>query len=398
MPRPRVFYGWWIAVALLVVLIFSHGMAYYLIPVMLPQFIEDFGWSRTAVSGIASVLLLALGLLSPPVGRLCDRWGARRVMLLSAPFLAIALALLGTVHSLWQLYAIYVLLSVAATGLHTVPVSTVITRWFDHHRGAAMGLAMSGMSVGGFLVGPLAGYLNAALGWRATFVIMGAAAAVLLLLLTSLVIKSGPPPGQAPPPSGPAPQTLRASRLLRQPDFWLVTISFTLVSGSFVGVLTHLVAFMKDTGMDAVAAAGTLGLVAGIGIAGKLASGYLGDRMSRVWLSALVALLQAAGLVVVMVSYAPVAIWAFAVLFGLAVGAVAVVRPLVMVEFFGSDGFGANYGWMLLFSYLGSAAGPPFAGYIYDTTGSYSGAFTTFVLAYLASVVCLLLARRLHRA
>ena len=99
-----------------------------------------------------------------------------------------------------------------------------------------------------------------------------------------------------------------------------------------------------------------------------------------------------------MASHAPLAIWAFAVLFGLAVGGVAVVRPLVMVDFFGPGGFGANYGWMLLFSYLGSAAGPPFAGYIFDRTGSYNGAFITFLVAYLASVVCLLLARRLRAA
>ncbi|MEE9202829.1 MAG: MFS transporter, partial [Dehalococcoidia bacterium] len=203
-----------------------------------------------------------------------------------------------------------------------------------------------------------------------------------------------------PPTSHPAPRAtpraLQGNRLLRQPAFWLVTISFTLVSGSFVGVLTHQVVFLKDSGMNQVTAAGTLGMVAGMGIAGKLLAGYLSDRLSRLWLAGLIAVLQAAGLLVLMSSQTQQAVWVFVMVFGLAVGAVPVMRPLLLSDFFGSDAFGANYGWMMLFSSLGAATGPPFAGYIYDTTGSYTGAFTTFVAAYVASVLCLVLARRLR--
>jgi predicted MFS family arabinose efflux permease len=362
---------------------------------MLPHLIDEFGWSRATVSVLVSVLLLTLGLLSPPVGRLCDRWGAQRVMFLSAPFLAAALALLGTIQSLWQLYAVYLLLSLAATGLHTVPVSTTIIRWFKHRRGAAMGLAMTGMSLGGFLVAPVAGFLNASLGWRTTFGIMGGAAGLVLLPLIALMVRSGPAPAQSPTPVEAMP-TPGGNGLLRHPAFWLITVSFSLVSTSFVGVLTHQVLFLEDTGMNPVTAAGTLGLVAGMSAAGRPLSGYLSDRMSHMWVAGLTAVFQATGLLVLMASQTPPAVWAFAVIFGLGLGAAPVVRPLVLGDFFGSAAFGTNYGWMIMLTFLGSAAGAPFAGYIYDTTGSYMVAFTTFVLAYAASVLCLLLASRLR--
>ncbi len=395
----RVFYGWWVAVSLLVVLIFSHGMSFYLIPVMLPHLIGEFGWSRAAVSSLASLFLITLALLSPPVGRLCDRWGARRVMLVSGPFLAVALIMLGTTQSLWQLYATYLLLSLAATGLHTVPVSTTITRWFVTHRGTAMGLALSGMSLGGFLVAPIAGFLNDSVGWRTTYFIMGGAAAVVLIPLILLVVRSSP----APSPSSfleettPWPVEVSPTRsLLRHPAFWLATISFALISTAFNGTLTHFVAFLEDAGMSPVTASGMLGMVAGVGAIGKVLSGYLCDRISRLWVAGATAVLQALGLLVLMASQAPLALWVFAVLFGVALGFAPVVRPLVLGDFFGSAAFGTNYGWMIMVTFLGSAVGPPFAGYIYDTTESYTVAFMAFIAAYAASVVCLLLGRRLR--
>ncbi|MDP6509593.1 MAG: MFS transporter [Dehalococcoidia bacterium] len=395
----RIYYGWWVAASLTVVLVFSHGTTYYLISVMLPHLIDEFGWSRTAVSGLASLFLITLALLSPPVGHLCDRWGARKIMLVSAPFMAIALLMLSTIQSLWQLYATYFLLSLAATGMHTVPVGTTITRWFVTHRGTAMGLAMSGMSLGGFLVAPIAGFLNDSVGWRITYGIIGVAAALVLVPLILLVVKSGPAPAH---PSS-LEETTRspvelspARNLLRHPAFWLVTISFALISTSFVGTLTHFVAFLKDSGMSSVTASGMLGIVAGMGAIGKVLSGYLSDRISRLWVAGATAVFQALGLLVVMASQAPLALWVFAVLFGVALGFAPVVRPLVLGDFFGSAAFGTNYGWMIMVTFLGSAVGPPFAGYIYDTTGSYTVAFTVFIAAYAASVACLLLGRRLR--
>lgn len=258
-----------------------------------------------------------------------------------------------------------------------------------------MGLAMAGMSLGGFLVAPIAGFLNASLGWRITFGIMGGTAGLVLLPLIALMVRSAPSPAQL-PTRGEAPHTPRGNSLLRHPAFWLVTASFALVGLSFVGILTHLVIFLEDSGMNPVTAAGTLGVVAGMSTLGRPLSGYLSDRVSHTWVAGLTAVLQGTGLLVLMLSQTPQAIWAFAVVFGLGLGAAPVVRPLLLGNFFGSGAFGTNYGWMMLFIFLGSAAGPPFAGYIYDTTGSYTVAFTTFILAYAASVPCLLLARRLR--
>lgn len=107
LARLRPFYGWWVALALSTVILFAHGIGFYAMAALTKPLVEEFGWGRAAASGFATIYGLTRGLASPGYGRLTQRRGPRWVMLASAPLFGTALLLLSSIHSLWQLYAIY---------------------------------------------------------------------------------------------------------------------------------------------------------------------------------------------------------------------------------------------------------------------------------------------------
>ena len=398
--------------ALLIIISLSHGIGYYVFPVILIPLTREFGWNRSAVSWAISIFSVILGILGPLVGRLCDRHGAKRVMLASLPFFVAGLCLFGSIRSLWHLYLVYALISVGVAGLHTVSVSSTITKWFFRKQGTATGLAFSGISVGGLTQAPLAGYLFAQTGWRTTYLIFAVISCVVIVPLLMFVVKNSPrdvgagPDGAAPEkeatpavgkPSGGGPPPGGIAAVFRKPVFWMSTLSFTLVNVAFIGVLTHQVAFFTDMGISSAKAANALGYIAGFGILGKVGAGWLGDRMSKIWVGVLFFSLEGLSVVFLLAQRISL-LWPFVIIFGISMGANAVVRPLVISELFGSALFGTIYGWAVFFSYFGLAVGAPLAGYIYDGSGSYQGAFIIFFFAYLASVAMLLLSLRFHRA
>ena len=408
----RIFYGWWVTLALLVMISVSHGIGYYVFPVILKPLTHEFGWNRSAVSWAVSIFSISLGIFGPLVGKLCDRHGARRVMLASLPVFATGLCLFGAIQSLWHLYAVYTVISVGVAGMHTVSVSSAITQWFSRKQGTAIGLAFSGISVGGLTQAPLAWCLFAQTGWRTSYVILAAISVVVIAPLLVFVVKNNPRevgayPDGAPtgnetrrPVENPLPGESSPGRMLavfKTPVFWTATLSFALVNVAFIGVLTHQVAFFTDMGISSAKAASALGYIAGFGILGKVGAGWLGDRISKIGVGILFFSLEGLS-VVFLLAHSTALLWPFVIVFGISMGANAVVRPLVISELFGSILFGTIYGWAIFFSYFGLAIGAPLAGFIYDRSGSYQGAFIIFFIAYLSSVVLLLLLSwRRHR-
>src|SRR5262245_15830628 len=64
----------------------------------------EFGWSRSALSGVAAISLLLLGAAGPFVGRLADRWGARFVMGVAVVALGVGAVATAFVQTLWHVY------------------------------------------------------------------------------------------------------------------------------------------------------------------------------------------------------------------------------------------------------------------------------------------------------
>jgi MFS family permease len=403
----HVYYGWWIVAVSVLLTALSSGSAFYAFGLFIVPFEDDFGWGRGQVSGAISLHFLIVGLTGPFAGRFIDRNGAKVLILVGLAIAGTSYLALTMVSTLWALYALWAVLAVGTALFGIVPVGVLVARWFDRRRGAATGIAMVGVGLGGLVLSPITGSVVDSFGWERAAMFLGLLLLTLPAPFVLLLIRNAPadlgllPDGARSPEDGtagsashPIQPIWRAADAIRTPAFWFVGGAFFLASMATVGVLQHQASFMRDYALAPSIAALGVGLTSGVGAAGKLAFGVLADRFP-VRYAALVSFgCQTTGLLLLLTTQQTWALWAYVVLFGIGMGATVVLVPLLVAEVFGTGSFGTLFGAVNAVQGLGLAIGPLAAGIIFDTFGSYNIAFEASLVLYLGASVLVFAARR----
>ena len=372
------------------------GLA-YLFPVVLKDIVAEFGWSRAAFSGSNAPLLLVMGLASPMIGALTDRFGARWVLSGATLLLGACLWLLSGMQSLVHFYLVTALIGLALTGLGDIPVGAVASRWFTKNRGLALAVVYIGSNIGGALAVTVGAEIKVAHSWQTSFQVIGSVAVVLLLPFALFVVRN-PPSNRALPKSS-EPETsegpsLTPQEAMRTRSFWILAVLLFAFYFYYLGVNTHLVAFLSDRGYSDAEAARRFSAAILLGIGGKLVIGLLADRIPKRRALILNFGLMTAGSFLLLAIGLPGLLPAFLVLHGFTVAAENVLLPLIVVHCFGVRYMASIYGRLMLALPAGGILGPVFAGFVFDRLGSYGVAFTSFALLNLLVLGLLVFIRR----
>jgi MFS family permease len=348
------------------------------------------------ISGIALVNWLVFGLGSLVWGLASDRIGTRRVVLGGAGLLGGAMLVSSQVQNAWQLYGAFGILGAAGASAFYVPLSALITRWFTTRRGLAMALLNCGMGLGILVVPPLARALITALGWRATFAVVGVLAWAVTLA-ASPWLRERPADGGADdaaaaglrePDAG-----LTRAQAFRHPAFWVLALTHFWCCAAHSGPLFHMVSHAMDLGVPKMAAATMLGLSGGTSLIGRIGGGLFADRLGA--RTALVGMLafQAAVLSIYLVAGAPDALFGLALAFGVAYGGAMPLYAVVARELFGPRVIGAAFGGIFLISCIGMGLGAYAGGFIHDWLGTYWTLHLSSTLIGVAAVATALAVR-----
>jgi len=98
-----IYHGWYIAAVSALSIGAVLGTAQFTFSLFILPLEEAFGWSRTQVNGALAFGVVS-GLLSPIIGNLMDRIGAKWTMVGSITLVAIAFLLRAVMMELWQFY------------------------------------------------------------------------------------------------------------------------------------------------------------------------------------------------------------------------------------------------------------------------------------------------------
>jgi MFS transporter, OFA family, oxalate/formate antiporter len=399
--RPAPFYGWVVVGAAFSVLFMAYG-AQFSFGVFFSALIEEFGWSRGALSGAFALYAFGYSGLAVVSGHLTDRWGPRAVIAVGGAFLGAGWIAMSATSAIWHPYVFYGV--VAAIGMSTanVPCAATVARWFVRRRGLATGLTTAGGSLGAFCLPPLAQILVSGVGWRRAYVIFGAAILLSLNLLAPLM-KRDPeglgltPDGGAPAEHSGAPSARGSDYTMREAmrtrTFWVLFALFAATWIPIFAPLVHLVPLARGLGVDALVAATLVSALGMAGILGRLIMGSLSDRIGRRAAIGIGLVLQILAFLGFTVAGALPGLYAASVAFGFSYGAVASLFPAIVADFFGREQAGSLVG--LLFAMSGSMAalGPLGAGFIYDRTGSYGPAWVASAALNVVALGLLALAR-----
>ncbi|MCK4962753.1 MAG: MFS transporter, partial [Anaerolineales bacterium] len=163
----RIYYGWWIVGASVLVAMYAGGVVFYGFTAIFEPIANDMGWSYAQISLAASLRGLELGLLAPLTGILTDRLGPRRLIFSGAIITAVGLFLLSRTTSLAMFYGAFALIAVGMSATTLTVLMTAIANWFRLRVSIASGIANSGFGLAGLLV-PVIVKLLEIYDWRMT--------------------------------------------------------------------------------------------------------------------------------------------------------------------------------------------------------------------------------------
>lgn len=339
---------------------------------------DEFHWGRALLSigmliaGVSSVLF------SPFVGIVIDRYGSRRLALPGLVAMIAATCAFATANgSVVQWVALWLFYAVASLAVTISVWTAAVAGAFTTGRGLAMGLTLSGTAVAQGVVPVIATWLIDQFGWRQAYVVLGCAwggAALVLCLLFFRDVRGEAAARAA--ASGPAEARqlagLTVAEAWRDPGLWRIAISTFVLMILTIGLLIHQIPIMTEAGVTPQNAAWLVMLSGAAGIAGKLVTGVLIDRYSANWVGAVT--LGIAGFAFAMlidgIRTFDLIILAM-VINGYSAGTKLQICSYLTARYAGLRNFGKIFGTMGSLIALGSAAGPPLAGLVYDLTGSY---------------------------
>jgi MFS family permease len=385
MSQGRLFYGWIVVGASALIICIGMG-ALFSLGVFLKPMAETMGWSRGAISSVALLNWIAMGLGSFFWGALSDRIGTRGVALAGGLLLGLGLVLSSQVRALWQLYVTFGFMVGFAVGAFYAPLTSTATKWFTARRGLAVALVSSGIGVGILAIAPLARALTSLWDWRIALLVIGDLA-WLVIVPVALVLREQPGDMGAAAMGGAARagREYSARQVVGAPQFWAIALTHFACCAAHSGPIFHMVTHATDQGIGGMAAATALGVSGLSSIAGRVGGGLLADRFGAKPTLVVGLALQAAMIPLYLFAREVALFYALAIVFGVSYGGVMPLYALVTREYFGEKVMGAAYGGVFLISTLGMGIGSYAGGVLYDRLGSYAwlygGSFAIGVLA-----------------
>ena len=393
--KPRLFYGW-IVVASCFICCFSYGL-FYTLGIFFTNLQAEFGWSSALTSSIHSLHLIVFIPSTFLMGWLGDKYGPRLPIILGAITFGIGFSLLSRVNSLNQFYLFYIIASLGAGIIWSLPTATV-QKWFVKKAGLALGIVAAGVGAATLVYSPLAEHLISSYGWRTAYIQIGVGTAILLLLAS---IGATTPERKGLQPYGVESSTQqetvkktasevswRVNEAFRNKNFWFICALYFCTVLPIHMIAIHLVPFAESMGIEKTVAVWSWALVGGISVLGRIivpasVAETIGWRKGLIVVMSILAasffwLSQITGLWM---------LFAFAVVYGFFYGGKVPLIPGLIRSYFGTKSLGQLIGIIHAISLIGGAIGPLLAGYIVDVTGSYFIAFLSGAGFWILSVL-----------
>ena len=380
-----------------------------------------FGWSRTQLSMAFAFTRIEGGIMGPIEGYLTDRVGPKRMVFIGLVVLGIGFLFFWQVKHLGMFYLAFVIMSLGHSLCGWVPVTTLLNNWFIRNRAKAMGWSNTFSRLGALILVPaIAWAINPAkdrLGWDVTALALGIFSFLVAVPMYK-VIRNRPeeynllPDGLMPLEVDTSrnsqdagkdvsqievqqgTQDLTTAQALKTAAFWLISIGHGLTSMVIIAIMAHLGLFMSDNGFDIQTTAWVVSVYTFVAMVFPVVGGYVGDRIPIRIAIFVFTSIQAFSVVILTFATTLSLLYAFAVLFGIGFGGRSPLTTAIRGDYFGRRSFGKILGISTVPLNILLLVAAPFAGYMYDTKGSYTSAFLILAALSFVGGVFFLLAKK----
>lgn len=381
--------GWRVAAGAAVGMGTGIGLYLLVSSLFITHITKEFGWTRGDM-GIAGMVAFVSGAIALPViGRLLDRFGFRRIVLVCVP--AVALLYLAVAFQPgW--YGFYLVLMVwggtFGGGTGAIAYTRPVIAAFERQRGLALGAATAGTSITAMLIPPLLGTAIVAYGWRAGLYAMATVTLCIgLPLALALVGRAREVAARnvddVVERGGPSVRDMTVGEAVHGARFWLLALALVAINIPGSGVVSQLAPLVVDKGLSDSAAALVMSAYAFGLFVGRLLTGFALDRLPPHLVGAAMTLVPAIGIGLLMIPSPSFALAALAVgLIGMQQGSEVDLIAFFVSRNFGLTHYGSIYGMIAMAGALSTAVALVLFGQIHDLTGTYDIALMIGAVAF----------------
>ena len=365
-------YSWFrLAITLAIATVGNVGI--WAIIVIMPAVQEEFGTGRGANSLPYALTMIGFALGNLLFGRVVDRYGIARALIGAAIANCAGFALAAISPTAAILTALHLLIGFsAAAGFG--PLIADISLWFHRRRGIAVGVTASGNYLSGAIWPLFIGDMLEGSSWRAIYLLIALACPAIMVPLALLLRRRAPEEAKIR-------ADVVAQANARSTGLSPLTLQLLLgLAGICCCVAmsmpqVHIVSLCVDLGYGPVVGAEMLSLMLLGGVASRLISGALADRLGGVRTLLIGSFLQCVALLLYLPSNGLASLYVVSLVFGLSQGGIVPSYAVIVREYMPAGEAGARVGFVLMMTIFGMAIGGWMSGWIYDVTGSYALAF-----------------------
>lgn len=405
-----MYFGWKTVIAGAIIACWGYGSWYYGMGALLIPLTTEFGWTRTQLTLAFSMRSIEGGLEGPIGGWLIDKYGERKITIISTIIACVGLIAVLFVKTIWQFVIVWGFIVCLGfnLGLYDT-VNSAVAKWFHKDRSRAIGIVTIGGGLGAPVIVPAMTYIIENYSWRVALMFVIVSTALIAIPLAYFFMKDHPPEYYGMLPDGDHLKKKEGDKedvkvdygydftpkeALRTRSFWMMLTAFMLNGGTLAMITIHQMAFHQSLGIDALAAAGILGLMATISLGGRFLTVTLGGKYTERQYIMLGYTLRTIGLVIFIYARTIPFIMLFAFFYGVGYGITIPSQTSLRANYFGRKAYATITGYTTLFGAITNVAYPVFAAWIYDTTGSYIQAFWMVTALQAFAIVFMYLAKK----
>lgn len=381
--RPKIFYGWYIVGASILINAFIGGMTFFGFTALVNPIAVELGWSYSEISLAMSIRGLEAGILSPFLGKIVDRWPAKWLILVGAIIIGLGYIILSQVNSLGIFYFSFMVIALGSSLSVTMAPMTTVARWFRKKLGKANGIMTMGIGIGG-LSTPIITKIIDTFDWRVSVIILAIVVATIGVPL-AFIFRSHPEdygllPDGEPLTTGDDNKeyadydfSTSVREAIKTRAFWHFGIATFCQVAAASAVILHVMPYMTMIGMERSTASMVAMFIPLVSIPARFTYGWMSDIFPKKYVFAASNVLTSIGLFLFSIIEvgSTVKIVSFIIFFGIGLAGVAPLRAPMVREYFGVKNFGSIFGITFIFLTLGNVLSPPIAGWMRDLRGFY---------------------------
>ena len=397
----KKFFGWKI-VALAFFLDFcAVGYSFQSFPVVVLELSDEFPLSRFLATLPIPLFMIMSSLFMPFVGRMLDKGAIKSILMTGALVYGLSLISLYFVVSYISFMLIFTLpMALGVTMMGNISVSKLISLWFRKYTGRALGIASVGVSFGGFIFPNLTSFLLGDLGltWREAYLLFGILIILINVPVVYLFVVNKPSDiNQVPDGEEIADNSEDASGidwtiqdLLKDRNFWILSLVFAIQFCSMMGILSHITFFSEGAGWSPSWGAFIFSMYAWPAMFSKVFFGWLVENKIDARLAVSVAvLIQAIATLLMVFVESPEQMVVLVMIFGFGGGSALPLSNILFNQAYTNKSFGKARGAAQPFISVFQISGTLVAARMFDVFGNYELAFLTLGFILIVPIIAI---------